>query len=126
MSTATTRGVRVDVRSRYVPEHSDPPRRWVFAYEVTIQNESEIPVQLLARHWVIEDGEGQVEEVRGPGVVGQQPRLEPGEGFRYVSAAPLTTPVGAMHGSYRMVPDEGEPFEAAIAPFTLADPDYLN
>ncbi len=126
MSTATTRGVRVDVRSSYVPDHSDPPRRWVFAYEVVIANESDVAVQLLARHWVIENGEGEVEEVRGPGVVGKQPRLEPGESFRYVSAAPLTTPVGAMHGSYTMVPDEGEPFDADIAPFTLADPAYLN
>lgn len=126
MSVATTRGVRVEVQARYVPEQSDPPNHWLFAYQVTILNGSDAPVQLIARHWRITDGEGNVEEVRGAGVVGHQPRLEPGQGFQYVSAAPLKTPVGAMSGSYQMVVDNGEGFDAEIAPFTLADPAHLN
>lgn len=122
-----TRGVRIVVEPRYLPEQSDPAaRRYLFAYHVTIRNEGERPVQLVSRHWIITDGEGQVEEVRGPGVVGQQPRLLPGEAFSYTSGCPLTMPVGTMHGSFQMIDDDGHAFEAAIAPFRLAVPGILN
>ena len=121
MSNAVTRGVRVRVRSQYVPEQSDPSEpRWFFAYEVRIENLGDEPVQLLSRHWVITDANGRVEHVRGPGVVGEQPRLGPGQGFRYTSACPLPTPVGTMHGSYEMQTESGERFDAAISPFRLA------
>lgn len=121
-SESLTRGIRVRVRSFPVPERSSPDRgRWLFAYRVTIANEGDETARLLSRHWIITDGEGRVEEVRGPGVVGEQPRLAPGEAFEYTSACPLATPVGSMRGSYRMCTDEGEEFDAAIAPFTLGE-----
>jgi ApaG protein len=123
----TTRGVRVTVRSRYVPEQSAPERdHWLFAYTVRITNEGDTTVQLVSRHWIITDAEGHVEEVRGPGVVGEQPTLAPGESFEYTSACPLGTPFGTMHGTYRMVTVDGDQFDAAIAPFTLAEPHTLH
>jgi ApaG protein len=122
-SEATTRGIRVEVQSRFVPERSSPDEgRWFFAYEVLITNEGDETAQLVSRHWVITDGDGLVQEVRGAGVVGEQPVLAPGESFTYTSACPLTTRVGSMHGSYRMVTDAGDVFEAAIAPFALGEP----
>ncbi|MCB9758772.1 MAG: Co2+/Mg2+ efflux protein ApaG [Alphaproteobacteria bacterium] len=127
MSDSTTRGVRVQVSSRYLPEHSDPSARmWMFAYRVTLTNVGKVPVQLRSRHWVITDATGHEEHVRGPGVVGEQPRLQPGETFSYSSGCPLRTSMGTMHGTYQMLTDEGEGFDAVIAPFTLADPLSIN
>lgn len=128
MSNTLSHGVRILVRPRYVPEQSDPEKgQWLFAYHITIRNEGERPVQLLSRHWVITNGEGKVEEVRGPGVVGYQPLLQPGEEFQYTSGCPLDTPVGTMHGEFNMVvPGSGEKFDAAIEPFRLAVPSALN
>lgn len=127
MSDTTTRGVRIVVRPRYLPEQSEPAKnQYLFAYHITIHNQGEVPVQLLSRHWIITDGEGREEQVRGPGVVGHQPRLEPGEAFEYTSACPLPTPVGTMQGSFLMVPEPGEAFDARIEPFTLAVPRALN
>ena len=128
MSDTTTRGVRIVVRPRFVPEQSDPGAgQWLFAYHITIRNQGTVPVQLLSRHWVITNGEGHVEEVRGAGVVGYQPLLKPGEEFQYTSGCPLTTPVGTMHGEFNMVmKDSGEKFDAKIEPFRLAVPKVLN
>ena len=128
MSDTTTRGVRILVRPRYIPEQSDPDNgQWLFAYHIIIRNEGQQTVQLISRHWVITNGEGKVEEVRGPGVVGYQPILKPGEEFEYTSGCPLTTPVGTMHGEFNMVlPDSGEKFDAKIEPFRLAVPKALN
>jgi ApaG protein len=126
-SEATTRGVRVAVESRYLPEQSAPERKaWLFAYQVTIANEGEHTVQLLTRHWVITDADGKVEEVRGPGVVGHQPILRPGESFSYTSGCPLRTEYGTMHGSYQLLSDDGEAFDAVIAPFGLSLPFAVN
>jgi ApaG protein len=128
MSETLTRGVRIIARPRFVPEQSDPDRQqWLFAYHITIRNEGEHTVQLLSRHWVITNGEGKVEEVRGAGVVGYQPVLKPGEEFQYTSGCPLATPVGTMHGEFNMVlADSGEKFDARIDPFRLAVPRALN
>jgi len=126
-SEAVTRGIRVRVQSRYVPEQSSPSRgAWFFAYTVAITNEGEDVVQLVSRHWVITDANGEVEEVRGPGVVGEQPVLRPGASFEYTSACPLPTPFGTMRGSYQMVNEDGEPFDAEIAAFALNTPYALN
>lgn len=127
MSNTLTRGIRILVEPRYVPDQSDPPNHsWLFAYQVTIRNEGLATVQLKSRHWVITNGEGNVEEVRGPGVVGEQPVLHAGEEFRYASHCPLRTPVGTMHGSFQMVTEQGEAFDALIEPFRLAVPRILN
>jgi ApaG protein len=121
-SEAITRGVRVRVESHYSADHSNPQRReWFFLYNVTITNEGSETVQLLNRHWVITDGYGNVEEVRGPGVVGKQPVLKSGESFEYTSGCPLTTPFGSMRGTYEMVIERGERFLAEIAPFALRE-----
>lgn len=126
-SEALTQGVRVRVESRYVPEHSDPDRGgWLFAYSVTIANEGTRTVQLLSRRWIITDGNGKIEEVQGPGVVGAQPILKPGESFDYTSACPLRTAFGTMHGTYVMVTDDGEKFDAQIAAFSLSTPYAVN
>jgi ApaG protein len=122
-SEATTRGVRVAVRSEYAPDRSRPSRKeWFFIYTVTISNEGAEPVQLVTRHWLITDDTGRTEEVRGPGVVGKQPTLKPGESFEYTSGCPLPTPSGTMEGTYQMVSESGETFDATIAPFTLSGP----
>jgi ApaG protein len=128
MSDTTTRGVRIVVRPRFVPEQSDPDNgQWLFAYHIVIRNQGEETVQLISRHWVITNGEGKVEEVRGAGVVGYQPVLKPGEEFEYTSGCPLTTPVGTMHGEFNMlVQSSGEKFDAKIEPFRLAVPKALN
>jgi ApaG protein len=126
-SSALTSGIRVTVRSVYVPEQSAPKaQRYVFAYTVRIANEGSDPAQLRTRHWVITDGDGKVEEVRGPGVVGQQPYLRPGEHFEYTSGCVLQTPRGEMRGTYQMQRPDGSGFDAAIAPFALALPYSLN
>jgi ApaG protein len=122
-SEAVTRGIRVAVRSRYVPERSRPlMNEFFFAYTIRISNEGRERVQLVSRAWLIEDAEGHVEEVRGPGVVGEQPVLGPGEAFEYTSACPLGTPFGSMRGTYQMVTEGGERFDAEIARFQLAEP----
>ena len=126
-SRATTRGIEITVHSRYVPERSEPDQQqWFFAYTVNIRNGSTETVQLMSRHWIITDGDGEIEEVRGPGVVGEQPILAPGESFEYTSACPLATPFGTMHGTYRMSVRGGEDFDAEIAAFTLAEPHAVH
>lgn len=115
------------MQPEYMPDRSDPGAgTFLFAYHITIQNEGDEPVKLLSRHWIITDGTGKQEQVRGPGVVGEQPHLQPGEGFRYTSACPLPTPVGSMQGSFQMLTDGGEAFDAEIQPFTLASPGTLH
>ena len=127
MSDATTRGVRVLVRASYLADRSAPRQgQYLFSYRVRIENAGEDTVQLLSRHWVITDGEGRVEHVRGPGVVGEQPVLSPGQSFEYTSYCPLPTPIGSMHGEYQMATADGRRFDAEIAPFHLAVPTALN
>jgi ApaG protein len=127
MSAATTDGIRVEVKVSYVPEQSAPrARRYVFAYTVNIKNEGSTRAQLESRHWIITDGDGKVEEVKGPGVVGQKPSLAPGEQFEYTSGCILQTPRGEMRGTYQMHRPDGTSFDARIAPFALALPHSLN
>ena len=119
--------ISIEVSTDYVHEQSEPKvDRYVFAYTITISNRGEMPAKLLSRHWVITDANGKVQEVKGDGVVGEQPHLNPGEMFRYSSGAVLETPVGAMQGSYRMRADNGTQFDAPIPPFTLAVPGVLH
>ena len=119
--------IRVDVDTSYLADQSDPKdKRYVFSYTITIRNEGSVPARLLTRHWIITDSNGKVQEVRGEGVVCEQPYLKPGQGFRYSSGAVLETPVGAMQGSYQMVSDEGDHFDAPIAAFRLAMPGLLH
>jgi ApaG protein len=127
VSNALTQGIRVTVSSHYIPAQSAPKaRRYVFAYTVRIANEGTEGAQLKSRHWIITDGNGKVEQVRGPGVVGEQPTLRPGEHFEYTSGCVLETPRGSMEGSYQMVRADGTEFDAAIAPFALMLPYSLN
>lgn len=126
-SEAVTRGVRVRVQARYAPEHSQPrSNQWFFLYTIRISNEGEENVQLLSRHWIITDAMGRVEEVRGPGVVGEQPRLAPGESFEYTSGCPLPTPFGDMRGTYQMQTDGGDAFDAEIQTFVLREPGAVH
>jgi ApaG protein len=119
--------IRTAVQTRYLPEQSEPERnRFVFAYTITLTNEGSIGAQLISRHWIITDGEAQVQEVKGEGVVGEQPHLSPGKSYRYSSGTILGTEVGTMQGSYQMVSDDGTRFDALIAPFTLARPHALH
>ena len=119
--------IEVAVEPRFLDDQSEPDAgRYVFAYTIRIRNLGRLAAQLLSRHWVITDGNGHVEEVRGEGVVGEQPRLEPGEQFTYTSGAVLETAVGTMEGSYDMVGDDGTHFDAPIPPFTLAVPRTLH
>ena len=120
ISDAVTQGVRVEVLSRHSPEHSRPDQdEWIFQYTVRITNQGSEPVQLLSRHWIITDALEHTEEVQGPGVVGEQPVLAPGESFKYSSWCPLKTPMGMMHGTYQMVRADGSQFDIEIAPFAL-------
>jgi ApaG protein len=125
VSTATTRGIRVTVKSKFLPDQSGRGR-WAFAYTVKVENLGTDPARLRSRHWIITDGNGKREEVRGDGVVGHQPLLKPGEKFEYTSGAVLQTPHGSMQGTYRMVLDNGDAFDAEIAPFPLTQPGSLN
>jgi ApaG protein len=119
--------ISIEVSTDYVHEQSEPKvDRYVFAYTITILNRGQMPAKLLSRHWVITDANGKTQEVKGEGVVGEQPHLNPGEMFRYSSGAVLETPVGAMQGSYRMCADNGTQFDAPIPPFTLAVPGVLH
>jgi ApaG protein len=119
--------IRVEVSTSYLDEQSSPgEQRYVFSYTITIRNEGQRSAKLLTRHWIITDANGRVKEVRGEGVVGEQPHLEPGQGFRYSSGAVLETPVGTMEGSYQMVDADGQRFDAPIAPFRLAIPGILQ
>ncbi len=122
-----TRGIRIHVDPQFDLSRSNHAEGlWFFLYTVTIRNEGSETVQLKSRHWVITDEHNQVEEVRGAGVVGEQPVLAPGESFRYTSGCPLKTSTGFMHGSYRMATEGGEAFDAEIAPFTLSEPLAVN
>ena len=127
MSDTTTNGIRVQVTTRYLPERSSPrDNEYWFAYFIRISNVGDETAQLISRHWIITTADGETEEVQGPGVVGEQPVLRPGEQYEYTSFCPLRTPLGTMHGSYTMTTDEGESFEAEIEPFTLAIPHVVN
>lgn len=126
-SEALTRGIRVHVVPTFDPQRSRiDSELWFFLYTVTISNLSDTTVQLLARHWIVTDENGRVEEVRGGGVVGEQPILAPGEEFTYTSGCPLKTPTGSMKGSYRMRTEGGDPFDAVVAPFVLSEPYEVN
>ena len=119
--------IDVDVATRFLDDQSAPEDgRYVFAYTIRIHNRGRVPAQLLRRHWVITDANGKVEEVRGEGVVGEQPRIEPGDQFTYTSGAVLRTAVGTMEGSYGMSGDDGTRFDAPIPPFTLSVPRTLH
>ena len=122
-----TRGVSVSVTQQFSPERSDPARKqWFFLYTIRLENEGEETVQLLNRHWIITDASGEVDEVRGAGVVGQQPILRSGETFEYTSGCPLATPFGSMSGSYEMTTEGGDSFEVEIPPFALRDPKLMQ
>ena len=127
MSDTTTQGIRVQVESLYDEDRSAPQENYYFfAYRVRISNVGTKTAQLLSREWIITDATGYQQLVQGPGVVGEQPVLAPGEAFEYTSFCPISTPVGSMHGTYRMVRDNGEAFDAVIAPFSLAVPHSVN
>lgn len=118
---------RVEVETTFIPEQSNPEKlQYVFSYTITIRNHGSVPARLLSRHWLITDADGNTEEVRGEGVVGEQPYLKPGDGFRYTSGTMLKTPLGSMRGSYQMLADDGVEFESQIAPFTLSKPNTLH
>ena len=120
---AETRGVIVRVSVSYLPEQSEPTRgRWFWAYHIRIENEGPFTVQLLTRHWIITDGRGARHSVEGEGVVGEQPMIEPGASFDYVSGCPLSTPTGSMQGTYHMIGEDGSAFDVAIPKFTLIAP----
>jgi ApaG protein len=119
--------IRVEVQTRYLPEQSDPESdRYVFSYAITINNVGTVAAQLISRHWLITDADGKVQEVRGLGVVGNQPLLNPGEKFEYASGSALETPVGTMKGSYQMVAEDGTQFDATIPEFVLSMPRTLH
>lgn len=123
MYSAVTSGIKVTVVPAYLPDQSDPSEsRYVWSYEIEIANLGAATVQLVSRHWIITDAHGQREEVRGPGVVGEQPILRTGEAFRYMSGCPLTTPSGIMEGTYRMVDEDGRAFDVEIPAFSLDSP----
>ena len=122
-SDTVTQGVRVQVMAQYSPEQSQPlQNQWFFLYTVQVSNEGTETVQLISRHWIITDADHQVKEVRGPGVVGKQPVLDPGESFQYTSGCPLSTPFGSMRGTYQMLKRDGVRFDVDIGPFALTEP----
>jgi ApaG protein len=119
--------IQVEVETSYLEEQSEPgEQRFVFAYTITLRNSGKVPAKLMTRHWIITDANGRIQEVRGEGVVGEQPHLQPGQGFRYSSGAVLETPVGSMQGSYQMLADDGAHFDAPIPVFRLAKPGMLH
>jgi len=119
--------VTVSAKTQYLPEQSDEAAsRYVFAYTISIRNEGSVAAQLISRHWIISDAQGLVQEVRGMGVVGAQPVLQPGQSYEYTSGTSIATPVGTMRGSYQMLADDGTRFEAPIPEFTLSVPRVLH
>jgi ApaG protein len=127
VSVCVTHGIKISVEPRYLQEESEPEQdKYMYAYQVTIENEGNEPAQLLTRHWIIKDAYNHIEQVRGEGVVGEQPLVEPGESFTYTSWCPLRTDFGIMRGSYGMARPSGETFEAKIAPFALLPYSMLN
>ncbi len=127
MSDKKTHDINVSVDTYYIEAESDAKMsRYVFAYTITIENRGEVAAKLLTRHWIITDANSRVQEVKGKGVIGEQPHLKPGESFNYTSGTMIETPVGAMQGAFQMVTDDGEHFDAVIAPFSLAIPNMLN
>ncbi|MBT9520612.1 MAG: Co2+/Mg2+ efflux protein ApaG [Dechloromonas sp.] len=119
--------IEIHPMPQYIPEQSDPENdRYIFAYTITIKNVGSVPAQLVSRHWIITDGNNEVQEVRGLGVVGKQPLLQPGESFQYTSGSSLTTAIGTMKGAYQMVAEDGTHFEAEIPEFVLASPRALH
>lgn len=127
METREPYSIAVDVETSYLEEQSAPDmNRYVFAYTITIRNEGNQPAKLLTRHWIINDANGNVQEVHGEGVVGEQPYLKPGESFQYTSGTVIETPVGSMEGSYQMLSEDGTPFDADIPAFTLSLPNTLH
>ena len=126
-SNQTSEAIVIQVQTKFEPARSDPKlNRWFFAYHVRIANEGPKPVKLLSRSWIITDAQGRVEQVQGPGVVGEQPVIEPGEAFEYTSGCPLTTPFGSMHGTYEMTDEQGERFHVPIPAFALRLPGTMN
>jgi ApaG protein len=127
MPSAKSHDIRVQVATRFLVEQSQPTQnRFVFSYTVTIRNRGAVPAKLLSRHWIITDGNGKIQEVRGDGVVGEQPRVRPGEDYQYTSGAVLETAVGTMRGSYQMLSEDGTRFDASIPEFTLSVPRTLH
>ncbi|MCX7977667.1 MAG: Co2+/Mg2+ efflux protein ApaG [Bdellovibrionaceae bacterium] len=127
MQKTTTPRFEISASTAWIAEESRPEQGYhFFAYRISIKNVGEIPAQLISRHWIISDSHGRIEEVRGPGVVGQQPRIMPGETFEYESACPLNSPHGSMKGSYTMISDEGEEFDVEIPEFWLVSPMALH
>jgi len=119
--------VTVSAKTQYLPEQSDEAAsRYVFAYTISIRNEGSVAAQLISRHWIISDAQGLVQEVRGMGVVGAQPVLQPGQSYEYTSGTSIATPVGTMRGSYQMLADDGTRFEAPIPEFTLSVPRVMH
>lgn len=126
-SEAVTRGIRISVETQYDPTRSSPQQsQWFFLYTIRITNEGPVTAQLMTRHWIITDATGHVEEVKGPGVVGEQPVLAQGQSFEYTSGCPLTTPFGSMRGSYQMTTADGEQFDAEVAEFILREPHAMH
>ena len=127
MTDKKTQNIKVSVDTYYIEAESDAEmNRYVFAYSITIENEGTVAAKLLTRHWIITDANSRVQEVKGKGVIGEQPHLKPGESFNYTSGTMIETPVGEMQGTFQMVTDDGEHFDADIAPFSLALPNMLN
>ena len=119
--------IDIEVETSYMAEHSEPDEdRYVFAYTITLVNRGSVAAKLLSRRWIITDADNRTEEVEGEGVVGEQPTLKPGEGFRYTSGAVIETPVGTMHGSYKMLAEDGETFDTDIPQFVLSAPRVLH
>ncbi len=127
MSDTHTYQINIAVKTAYIEAQSDPhASRYVFAYTVTITNDGSVPVQLVTRHWIITDANDRIQEVRGDGVVGEKPRLQPGASYQYTSGTAIETPVGTMGGSYQMVAEDGTKFDAEIPAFTLSIPGTLH
>ena len=126
-SETVTRGIRISVETQYDPTRSSPQQsQWFFLYTIRITNEGSVTAQLMTRHWIITDATGHVEEVKGPGVVGEQPVLAQGQSFEYASGCPLSTPFGSMRGTYQMTTADGEQFDAEIAEFILREPHAMH
>lgn len=122
-----THDISVKTRTQFIPDQSNPDAdRYVFAYTITISNTGEVPARLVSRHWIITDANNKVQEVKGMGVVGEQPYLKPGESFEYTNGSAIATPVGTMRGTYQMVADDGTRFDAEIPEFTLSMPRVLH